>query len=279
MRQFINIALGLFEAEGSPHGVQGLPHDVRFSNRQLQQAIDRNGRSVFRAVARPAGKPDHYKVSLQPADMSKATPYRIRRRRDTMGYYDPELADIETFDKGDDILEFNVPRAKPHLSTEVTDLDEADVIYRGMSAEEYRTFLDTGRIASVGDYNLPGQEGLTYWSTDPQQAQSYANSFAPMQWKPTFGHPCFIVAARKPDAGDIRHVRGTGETEVGVTRPISDDEVLAVWEGRVFDHTPDDYELAPVTSYDHVDRAVRDDDSHRVRYGGYSAQVVWQRIR
>jgi hypothetical protein len=273
MREIMNIVR-------ESHDIVGLPADVRFREKQLHAAIARGGHNVFRAIATPGKEPGQYQVHLHPANPGKALPYQQRVGRDKTTYYDPELADLHTEDKGVEYLERTFARAKPHLSTEFEGLPEKDVMYRGMAAEEYEGFRKYGEIKSHGTYNIGDQQnGLTYWTTDPQSARSYANSFAPMQWKPTIGHPCYVVAATLPNPKDTRRVRGTGEHEIGVTRPVNADDVRAVWCGQVFDHTAEIYDLKPVDHHDYIDRAVGEDDTHRARYGGYSAQVVWKRIR
>ena len=284
MRQYINLFL-CEEAIASPHGVEGLPDNIKFHERQLQQAIERGGRNVFRAVAAPhPDKPDSYNVHLHPANPGNAIAYQQRAHRPNVSYYDPALADLETHDQGEEYIERTFAHAKPHLSTECEGLPDKDVIYRGMAKEEYDQFLRTGEIKSKGEYNLGGQEELTYWTTDVRSAQSYANGFAPLQWKPTIGHPCFILAATMPDHSDTQRVAGTGEHEIGVKRAIGKNEIRAVWEGRVYNHDGETYELRPLTYGDHTDaylsgRTIPDDETHKARYGGYSAQVVWMRIQ
>lgn len=270
--------------EAASHGILGLPPNATFREPQLKQAIQRNNGTAFRAMARPGDKPNQYHVSLHPATPGTARQYNPRPnetrpdRRPT-AYYEPELADLETIDAGDEYLERVYARAKSHLQKEVTGLPDQDVVYRGMSAEEYQQILDTGQIESVGDYNIGDeQKGLTYFTTEVRSAESYANGFAPLQWKPTIGYPCYIIAIKRPPEKRIRKVKGTGEHEVGVIGSVPSSDIVAVWRGRVFDHVAEPYDFREVDYYDHLDRAVGADDTHRVRYGGYSAQVVWERI-
>ncbi|UMO75972.1 large polyvalent protein [Planktothrix phage Pag-Yong1] len=130
---------------------------------------------------------------------------------------------------------------KPNLVQDIEDLGvrpQEGIIFRGMSAGEYENFLRSGEIRSNGSYNLQGQDGLTYFSTDPRSAQSYANGFAPEEFKPTFDRPAYIVAARAPAPSDTRRVPGTGNHEIGVTRPIRAEEVTAVYRGNVVAYVP-----------------------------------------
>src|SRR5690606_26434977 len=52
-------------------------------------------------------------------------------------------------------------------------------IYRGMSYEEWLASLERGHLLSTGEYNLPEQEGLTFFTPDPARAAIYAGDFAP----------------------------------------------------------------------------------------------------
>jgi hypothetical protein len=289
MRFFMNIAQRLFEATDDAadhhHGIANLPSDVKFRERQLKQMIKRGNGTVFRAVAEPGEKLGQHYVTLHPANPGNALPYEVRPD-DRPGhrkaaYYDPELADLETLDKGEQYLERTYARPKRHLQQHIEPLDEKNVMYRGMSGEEYADINATGRVESRGEYNIGDQQaGLTYWATDARSAETYAASFAPMQWKPTIGHPCFVVAAEMPGANRIRKVQGTGEHEVGVIGAISADQIIAVWKGVVYDHISDPYDFRPVDDwYDRLDNATDDGDTHRVRYGGYSHGLVWLRIK
>ena len=76
------------------------------------------------------------------------------------------------------------------------------------------------------------------------------------------------MAAKAPDPADTRRVRGTGEHEVGVARPITGDEVVAVWQGRVYISQSGEFDLRP--DYDGI---------YSMGGGGMpSSGVVWQRI-
>jgi hypothetical protein len=118
---------------------------------------------------------------------------------------------------------------------------EADpsLMYRGLSHAEFEDIMRTGQIQSKGDYNIgDAQKGLTYFGTDPQTAQSYANSFAPAQHKPTFDQPGYVIAAKRPTADRLRHVEGTGSNEIGVHGPLSAEDIAAVFRGRVAARDP-----------------------------------------
>ena len=164
-------------------------------------------------------------------------PYRA------MGQYDPEF-----FNKEPEHLEDEAGKVvgsreklvpKRHIQYEVPIEKRSDTIHRGMSHDEYENFRRTGEIKSQGSYNIgEEQHGLTYFTTDPLSAQSYANSFAPWDKVPTFDRPAYIVSAKHPGEEHVKHVSGTGEHEVGVTRPILAHEVTSIHRGRVIDYNP-----------------------------------------
>jgi hypothetical protein len=192
------------------------------------------------------------------------------RQGRTPNYYNPEIADLQTIDPGVEYLEHNRAVLKPeHQHREEIEPLGPGFIYRGMSAEEYQFLQQTGRIESTGNYNIgTAQAGLTYWTTDVRTAESYANGFAPIEHKPSFKHPAYIVAARMP--AETRHVQGTGAHEVGVARPILTDEIVAIWEGTVYDYSPIERDM------------IRDDDGSFRSSGsgsGPNAQLAWTRIK
>ena len=262
MRQLISI---ITEA----HGIQGLPDDAEVDD-ELHHMLTRGYRGV--ATPRPKRWSDSgetYDLELHPQGnvaSFKRYPKRADDRR--VSYYDPELADLKTFDPDDEILARTHAKLKPTFTDTIEPLPGDNIIYRGMSAEEYAFFQRTGKIESIGDYNIGDeQRGLTYWTTQPESAVSYANSFAPQRHKPTFQLPAYVVAAKRPK--ETRHVAGVGEHEVGVARPITADEVLAVWRGRVYSLEPGWFELRGSP------------DGKKYRQGsatGVSTGVAWDRI-
>jgi hypothetical protein len=82
------------------------------------------------------------------------------------------------------------------------------------------------------------QKGLTYFTTRPESAASYSNSFAMAKNKPTHQKPAYIVSIKRPHPSRIKHVEGTGEHEVGVSGDISADDIVAVHRGAVIQHEP-----------------------------------------
>lgn len=168
--------------------------------------------------------------------------------RGKMGEFDPNF-----FDVVEDFLDLDgkVVGTKDKLVPKVAigDLPEAaeeGLIYRGMSADEYEAIRKSGLIQSQGKYNIgDAQANLTYFGTDPRTAGSYANSFAPRDFKPTFEKPGYVVGVRRPGDEQIRHVEGTGSNEVGVFGAIDASDIRKVYRGNVIDHIPGDEYTSP----------------------------------
>ena len=249
------------------HGIHGLPSSVKVNDHLLQQAIDR-GAYTISATEKPPGKyesgPPRYSLTVTARIPSGIKSFEQRPGRPSSAYYNPKLADLQTFNPGEKYLERTQATPKAGLSTKIAPLPGDNIIYRGMRAEEYQKFLDTGKIVSTGTYNMEGQEGLTYWATDPATAASYANGFAPWPHKATFEKPAYVVATTMPK--ETRHVPGTGENEVGVERPVDQSEIVGVWRGDVYEHLPGEADLVPTP------------EGHYQLGGGSgaSSSVVWQ---
>jgi len=142
--------------------------------------------------------------------------------------YDPTIAYVD--DSDPDMKGIMRLRPESGLLDGLDGIERpAGVIWRGMSAEEYAHARETGTIHSLGDYNLTGQEGLTYYSTDPTQAESYAHGFAPWQYKATPLRPAYVVAVRDP--GGAVPVKGVAPEERGMPKPIPTSDIVAVYEG------------------------------------------------
>jgi hypothetical protein len=193
-------------------------------------------------------------VHLRAGRMGKAGGGDLRSYRATMrgrmGQYDPNYYKAEEDPLHDEQGQFIATRDRlePLENTSVRvpieEKDEfykgiGDTLYRGMSHEEYENFLKTGTIQSQGQYNIgDSQKGLTYFTTSPKTAESYANSFAPEKYKPTFNRPAYIVAIKRPANEHIRQVKGTGEHEFGIARPIEAHEVKEIYRGKVVAYDP-----------------------------------------
>lgn len=114
--------------------------------------------------------------------------------------------------------------------------EEEGIIFRGMSEAEYTTAMKDGQIKSAGLYNIgDDQKGLTYYSTNPDEAASYSANFAPKAHKPTFGKPAYVVAVKRPGDDSIKKVKGTAESEIGVKTAIPTSDIVGVYRGNVID--------------------------------------------
>jgi hypothetical protein len=161
-----------------------------------------------------------------------AVPYRSRPSDEVDRFYNPKLSEL----KKDDYRTYATP--KQGQSWELPAKRDPNLIYRGMSHEEYQNYLKTGKIESNASMNFKGQENLTYYSNDPQSARFYSSGFAPMQHSATFDKPAYVVAVKRPGADRIRNVKGVGEDEVGVVGHIPKADVVKVYRGDVADFTP-----------------------------------------
>jgi hypothetical protein len=149
-------------------------------------------------------------------------------RHGSTEYYDPKVAHV---------VEGNY--VHPRNADAMTSLPETaapDTLYRGMSFEEWEAAQKSGVIRSLGDYNIGEHEkGLTYYSTDPQQAQSYAHGFAPWPYKATPDRPAVVVAIRDP-GGHV--VAPTRPTEIGISDTVSVSAIKSVYFGRPYAVAP-----------------------------------------
>lgn len=167
--------------------------------------------------------------SIVPYDIPDYVKEAPPRRAGDKTWYDPELATVDaegrTRAKEEDGWSVDFPVKQKEAPK--------GVLYRGMSAAEYEEMKRTGKVKSLGSYNIgPDQEGLTYFSASPEQAASYASGFSPWQFQPAFDRPAYVVAIRDP--GTARHVAGTDEDERGIPGDIEASEILDVWEGRPY---------------------------------------------
>ena len=264
MKEYIKVVESYVQRLDESHNIEGLPPDIEITDRRLLSMMD-SGR--YRMIAKPGIKPDYYNIEIHPLNIEKATSYQPKKYRDRNNYHDTNLSDIKEYDPDDEILSLKFPHPKDHFTTEIEPLPFDNIIYRGMSFEEYHKFLTTGKIYSNGEYNLAGQEGLTYWTTDAEAAAHYASGFAPAQFKAVFDKPTYVVAIKKPK--ETKRVAGTGEHEIGVSRSVDGDEVLGVWEGNVYDFRTGEYTLRP--SY----------TGSGYEFGGGSdpsSSLIWKRI-
>lgn len=195
-----------------------------------------------------------------------AIDFHHRKGIPSKSWYDPEISELHTPHPTDDFPRTYV-RLKPDTGYHgmVQDEKKPGVIYRGMSHEEFENVKKTGQIKSHGQYNMEGQEGLTYYSHDPHQAQSYAHAFAPTHVKGSGAHKVYVVAVKDPGT-DVR-VKGVGDDEVGIPHPISAKDIIHYHEGRSFAAAPSKYSI--VKGYGGFEEGSSSTDS---------SQVAWKKI-
>lgn len=126
----------------------------------------------------------------------------------------------------------------PHPWAEEVIKQDPELMYRGISAEEMSDILMRRQVQSRGDYNFDSQKGLTYFTSDPASAESYANGFAPPQHRPSMERPAYIIAAKRPDQSAITNVGGVASHEIGVNRPTPLDDLVGVYRGKTTAYDP-----------------------------------------
>jgi hypothetical protein len=179
--------------------------------------------------------------SLSEENENKRDTYRVTWRG-RLGEYDPNYFDIKSDPLEDDdgkviaVKDQLVP--KSHLRANLNITPNPNLVYRGMSNHEFQNIKKTGVIQSKGEYNLAGQQGLTYFSTEPRSAETYAHSFAPWNQKANWDNPAWVIAVPKPDESKIVHVQGTGSHEVGVKGSIPANQIREIYRGKVVEYDP-----------------------------------------
>lgn len=179
-----------------------------------------------------------YKLTAKPG--KDFVPYVGREFRGEIdprsaGWYNPKLAELEEMADDDFVRRYPRLRADSGLTQEVPATIEPGIIYRGMSTEEFQNIQRTGKVQSFGNYNLgPEQEGLTYYSTDPGSAAHYSHGFSPVEYKATPNKPAYTIGVRDPGPEHHVKVQGTGEHEVGLSQPLSLDDIVSVYQGVVY---------------------------------------------
>jgi hypothetical protein len=165
-----------------------------------------------------------YDVSVEPNDIPSHWKTHQRYSNGSKTHYDPDHESVVTDgdystikSKNPDVMKRPEGREDKHL-------------FRGMSHEEYQGALKNGYFESKGKYNLEGQEGITCYSKDRDQAANYASGFAPWHQKPTPTRPAVIVKIRDP--GNHVHVPGCGESEVNIPGRISTRHLISTQFGH-----------------------------------------------
>lgn len=137
------------------------------------------------------------------------------------------------------------PKLDDGWSDEIPAPTDSGDFFRGMRYEEYQSILATGQMGSTGDYNLGDeQKGLTFFSTDPEQAAHYSAGFAPWQHAPTFDSPAIVVRIKDPGTA-VPNLPGLGRdtTERGVPGAVPERAITEIYVGRPYRIKPGEVEL------------------------------------
>src|SRR5690606_11159514 len=220
-------------------GVLGMPKRGRVRGK-LPITIDNSKDRTFREVL----KSGRWNIRIKPERKDFVTKYydieytpvrtdnvvEIRDGEPGRRFYDKSIARLD--EDGKVVL-----REDSGYLPEIPAQPDEDHIYRGMSYEEWLASLERGYLLSRGEYNLPEQEWLTFFTSDPARAARYAGDFAPHAFRPTFDRPGIVVKVRRPanaiegGMGDSRVSPG----EVAVEGRIPIREVVSVYEGRPYE--------------------------------------------
>lgn len=187
---------------------------------------------TYRIAERPDPKTGETDIKVGPEQELEEVPTYPEAPEKSSVFIDPSRARVEY----DGEYRNTVIPTKGALYIEDIVEQSDGVLYRGMSAEEYRGALEQGYIKSKGDYNIGDeQEGLTFFSTSPSQAESYANNYTPEGFKATPDRPAYVVAIKKPNKIDYV----TGDTEIGLKGEIPTSAIVDVFEGKPYQFKSD----------------------------------------
>lgn len=149
--------------------------------------------------------------------------------------YDPEIATPENDRFG---TRFNLgdhPEWKDEMAYRDHVQADPNMIYRGLSHEEWENALRNNYFESNQEYNVGGEQG-TLFSTDPEQARSYATGFAPWHRKPGFNTPSYVIGVPRPESAYAHPGMGPDTTEVIVPGQIPFGQVQNAWQFRPYAH-------------------------------------------
>lgn len=194
---------------------------------------DGNGRWDYRHQETSGDRYVHHEYGIHPATSPDSHTYTDHRGKTHTVHYDPALTGGQVPRPGKWGHEWDDQNA---LRNELTDLaPPPGMLWRGMSREEYEKSRDRGYFESAGGHNFDSQQGITYFSTKPEQAENYATWFAPAAHKPTFTHPGYVVGIPdRPDAprGPNPNRPDPTSTEVGLPGRVPFSEATHHYVGR-----------------------------------------------
>ena len=106
--------------------------------------------------------------------------------------------------------------------------DNKNLVFRGMSYEEWQYIKKNGHIMSKGSYNI-GQEGLTFYGK-AETAYHYSNGFAPMAYQASFKKPGIVIAIPRELVLDSKDRPGKiPGGEYAHEGPLESKNIVAAW--------------------------------------------------
>jgi hypothetical protein len=108
--------------------------------------------------------------------------------------------------------------------------DNPNLVYRGMSFEEWENIKKTGFIQSKGSYNIgDDQKGLTFYGK-ASTASSYASGFSPWQFETSRNKPSVVIAISKNNVKSHEDMpEAIPPSEYAHVGPLSAKEILEAW--------------------------------------------------
>jgi hypothetical protein len=169
--------------------------------------------------------------------------------------------------EGDDREKYHyVSEQQPDGPEFLDDVPEPGLAWRGMDHEGWGAAQKHGEIRSFGNYNLKGQDGLTFYSSEPSTGASYATGYAPWQHQPGFNTPGVVVGVpaegmRLPGEEGVP----AGGNELGAPHGVKLGDVRHIYHAMPYAIRPGTIELS--TGHDgSVSEGSRNSPNARVRF-------------
>ena len=207
----------------------GLPEDVQLADSSIRDCISGVGNYKLEPKEKSYPTRDSLFFRIIPKNMSGMTPVPDREGK----YYDPKIAEVKTQDDSQmQAVLGSTVTLKPDsgYTEDIQATPKEGVVFRGMSMGEIQNAKKNGEFQSMGDYNLGDREkGLTFYSTDPEQASSYATSFAPWVFLPAPQASGYVVEVKAPGKANLE--RGD---ERGFKDKVKWSDVIAIHEAKAY---------------------------------------------
>lgn len=256
--------------KGSVGGVPASKETLDILNKKYPNSAARNEKYLVSEFPSTKGSNVFDTKSVNVQVFPESTPAIVPRRFDSQSspehlMYNPEMARVKKNvlvdeDSGID-LSSNFIEAK-NKSLSLPNKSSEKVMYRGMSFEEFNEAMKKGFFKSKGDFNIQGQENLTYWSSRPSQAQNYASDFAPSEFKATFDRPAYVVGVKRKKVDRI-----DADTELGVRGETPIKDVVEIYKGDVHSMSP-----AHLKIYDDLGQT-------KISGSNMSSNITWSKYK